>query len=225
MQHDNWVEFRAGVLIMLLEGRVNFTARWKDVAEMIAKEAFAKPEEDLGDRPANLFEVGFRLFEERAQKHRDKFKQLIKDAGVAEAVNEMTVDKLISEHEAIATFAKNVQRPVIEALLNDRKRKENKRRLKERQILSLQLECMLRECSDIVFSRCIPMIGRSACDCPIRMHRHILMRTRIPRSIRREARSHPYRWHSRHLSNHRPAMPRRRSLQRKKGENESCLGR
>ena len=41
MQHDNRVEFRAGVLIMLLEGRVNFTARWKDVAEMIAKEAFA----------------------------------------------------------------------------------------------------------------------------------------------------------------------------------------
>ena len=114
---------------------------------MITKEAFAKPEEDLGDRPANLFEDGLRLFEEPVQKHRDKFKQLIKDAGVAEAVNEMTVDKLISEHEAIATFAKNVRRPVIEALLNDRKRKENKRRLKERQRLSLQLECILRECS------------------------------------------------------------------------------
>lgn len=145
MQHDNRGDFRTGVLGMLLEGLISFSARWKDVAEKIAKEPFAKPEADLGCRPATLFEDGRSLFEDRVQKQRDKFKQLLKDAGAADAVNETTVDKLVSEHSAIAEFAKSVPRPVIEALLVDRQRKENKRRLKERERLSDQLGTLLRD--------------------------------------------------------------------------------
>lgn len=145
MQHENRGDFRSGVLDMLLQGLISFSARWKDVAEKIAKEPFAKPEADLGCRPATLFEDGRSLFEDRVQKQRDKFKQLLKDAGAADAVNETTVDKLVSEHSAIAEFAKSVPRPVIEALLVDRQRKENKRRLKERERLSDQLGTLLRD--------------------------------------------------------------------------------
>lgn len=133
---ENRAMFRHGVLDMILHGKVPFTARWKEVSDMVGQEDFAKPEVELGCRPANLFEDGLRLFEERVQKRRDEFKRLIKESG-ADVNNQTTLDTL-SSFPVLKSFLGDMEKPIAHALLVDRQRKENKRRMKERERLAAQ---------------------------------------------------------------------------------------
>lgn len=131
---ENRAEFRHGVLNLVLRGKLPFTARWKEVSNVISKEDFARPEIELGSRPADLFEDGLRLFEERVQKRRDEFKRIIKENGV-EVSNQTTLDSLLT-FPALKLFLDDVEKSVAQALLVDRQRKENKRRMKEREKLA-----------------------------------------------------------------------------------------
>lgn len=154
VQQENRSRFRTGILEMLLDGRLPFTARWKEISELVSKQDFAKPESELGSRPSSLFDRGMSMFEERVQSHRDKFKQLLKEASF-EVTQETTVDKL-AEIERISLFMDGLERPIVEALLVDRQRKENKRRQKERERLSSELESKLRISeisSDLTFEK------------------------------------------------------------------------
>lgn len=146
LQHENRGRFRNGILDMVLQGRIPVTAKWKEVSEIVAREKFAKPEAELGFRPSALFEDGMSLFQDRAYNHREKFKQLLKDASV-EISNETTIDKLV-KIESFVPFCKGLERPILEALLVDRQRKENKRRQKDRERLTMEFENLLRS-SDI----------------------------------------------------------------------------
>lgn len=142
MEKENRSQFRSGILGMLLEGRLPFTARWKDVSEEVAKEEFAKTESQLAARPMVLFEDGMQLFEKRVERCRDEFKQLLKDNTV-EVNNETTVESL-KLGEGLKQFCNGVEDSVAQALLVDRQRKENKRRLKDRERLVGEFDSFLR---------------------------------------------------------------------------------
>lgn len=133
---ENRAMFRHGVLDMILHGKVPFTARWKEVSDMVGEEDFAKPEVELGCRPAELFEDGLRMFEERVQKRRDEFKRLIKESGV-DVNNQTTLDTLFS-FPLLKPVLSDMEKPIAHALLVDRQRKENKRRMKEREKLAAE---------------------------------------------------------------------------------------
>ncbi len=125
-QKERRAKFREGVLAMLLDGRVDFRAAWRDVAPDIGREEFACAESELGERPANLFRDSLKLFDDRVLEHKDGFKEAIR-AGEVTITDKTTVDEL-KKVEAVASFLEPLEEPVCEALLLDRQKKEHRRR-------------------------------------------------------------------------------------------------
>lgn len=153
-EKDNRGRFRTGILDMILEGRLSFTARWKEVSETVGKEHFAKSENELGARPIDLFEDGMQLFEKRVERYREEFRQLLKDGDV-EVNNNTTVESL-GELECMKGFVDGIEKAVVHALLVDRQRKESKRRMKERDRLLGEFDDLLRSSdlsSEVVFEK------------------------------------------------------------------------
>lgn len=138
-QRANRAKFRAGVLQMMLEGRVSFRAQWREVATDIGKEPFACPENELGERPGNLFKDALDDFDEKVHEHKEGFKELIRESSIT--VNEETTLETLNENEKVAEFLKPLPKSIASALLIDRKRKEHRRR----QHALTDYEEMLRE--------------------------------------------------------------------------------
>lgn len=129
LQKERRAKFRSGVEKMILEARIPITARWKEVAELIVKESFAVPEEELDARPSDLYADAQMLFEDRVQVHREEFKRLLRDENI-EIQDNTTVESL-QKADSLDKFIKGLDRPVVDALLADRQRKESKKRQKE----------------------------------------------------------------------------------------------
>lgn len=129
VQRERQNKFARGVFEMIVEGRIAFSARWKDVYEEVERESFAIGESELGARSKDLFEYGMQLFDDEVQKYREEFKQLLREEKV-EVVDGLSLENLRGR-ERLAAFMQNVKEPVLEAILVDRIRKENKRRQKE----------------------------------------------------------------------------------------------
>lgn len=153
---ENRAKFRHGVLNMVLCGKVPFTAHWKEVSDLVCEEDFARPEVELGSRLADLFEDGLRLFEERVQKRRDEFKRLIKENNVD--VNDQTTLETLSILSSLKSFLGDVEKPIAQALLVDRQRKESKRRKKEREKLEAEFRQIIFSSdlpADVTFEECM----------------------------------------------------------------------
>lgn len=129
MQKERRAKFRSGVERMILDGRIPQAARWKEVADQILKESFAVSEENLDARPSVLYADAQLLFEERVDSHRESFKRLIREANID--IHETTTVEGLQEVKPLETLIKSLDRPVVDALLADRQRKEIKRRQKE----------------------------------------------------------------------------------------------
>lgn len=129
LQKERRAEFRSGVEKMILEGRIPITARWKEVAELIVKESFAVPEEELDARPSDLYADAQMLFEDRVQAHREEFKRLLRDEKIE--IQDVTTVEDLQKADNLDKFIKGLDRPVVDALLADRQRKESKKRQKE----------------------------------------------------------------------------------------------
>lgn len=130
---ENRAMFRTGVLNLILQGKVPFTARWKEAIDVVSNETFAKSEAELGSRPADLFDDGMRMFDERVQRHRDEFKKLVRESEI-EVNNQISLETL-STFPPLKKFLDGVEKVIAQALLVDRQRKEMKRRMKEREKL------------------------------------------------------------------------------------------
>lgn len=128
LERQNRARFRDGVEKMLLDGRLAIGARWRDVAETVCKEDFAQDEQDLGARPSALFEDAHEMFNKRVHTHKDQFKKLVKDADLD--ITEKTTVEELRKVEALASLISTLQDSIVTALLLDRKRKEEKRRIR-----------------------------------------------------------------------------------------------
>lgn len=125
-QRDRRAKFRESVLAMLLDGRVDFRAAWRDVATEIGREEFACSESELGERPANLFKDSLKMFDDRVLEHKDEFKEAIR-AGEVIISDRTSVEELMKV-EGVAKFFEPLEQPIREALLLDRQKKEHRRR-------------------------------------------------------------------------------------------------
>lgn len=141
LQRERRAGFRSGVEKMLLEARIPFSARWKDVADIIAKEDFAVSQAELDARPSDLFEDALELFKERVESYREEFKQLLKTGGI-DVQDSTTVDEL-KKNDSLRSFIDSIAAPVVSALLADRQRRENKRREKELRRATTDFENLL----------------------------------------------------------------------------------
>lgn len=125
-QRANRAKFREGVLRMILEGRISFRVQWREVASEIEKEEFACPESELGERPVNLFKDSLDDFDAKVHEHKEGFKELIRE--LAFSITDETTIESLKENEKLANFLNPLPKPIAEALLQDRKRKEHRRR-------------------------------------------------------------------------------------------------
>eukprot|EP00178_Gracilaria_changii_P024208 TRINITY_DN729_c0_g1_i1.p1 TRINITY_DN729_c0_g1~~TRINITY_DN729_c0_g1_i1.p1 ORF type:complete len:851 (+),score=132.26 TRINITY_DN729_c0_g1_i1:4881-7433(+) len=124
-------DFRAGVEKMILSGKIPPTARWKDVSMIIGKEDFAKPESELAASPMDLFEDAIAMFEQSIHKRREEFRRILKDSNVE--ISEETTVETLQNIEPLKVYLKSMEPIVIDALIEDRKRKEKRKRQKERE--------------------------------------------------------------------------------------------
>lgn len=129
LQKERRAKFRSGVERMILDGHISSTARWKEVADLVSKEGFAVPEEELDARPSDLFADAQVLFDDRVEDHRENFKRLLRDENIE--IQDTTTVEDLQKAESLDKFIKSLDRPVVDALLADRQRKESRKRQKE----------------------------------------------------------------------------------------------
>jgi len=125
-------KFREGVLEMMMDGRISFRAEWREAGPEIGKQAFACHESGLGERPALLFKDALEMFDNQVHKHKETFKEHIRESGPGDKAFEITdsttLDDLKKIGKKMAEFIAGLPGPVAEALLLDRQRKEQRRR-------------------------------------------------------------------------------------------------
>lgn len=141
-QRERRAAFRSGVEKMLLESRISYSARWKDVAEVIVKEDFAVSQADLDARPSDLFEDALALFQERVDGYREEFKQLLKDGGIN--IQDSTTLDEVKKDDKLRVFLERTKPAIASSLLVDRQRRESKRRQKELQRATSDFEALLQ---------------------------------------------------------------------------------
>ncbi|CDF41169.1 unnamed protein product [Chondrus crispus] len=143
LQKERRAKFRSGVERMILDGRIPIAARWKEVADQIARESFAVPEDELDARPPDLYADAQSLFEERVDRHHENFKRLIRDAKID--IQDATTVEDLQKVPSLDKLIESLDRPVVDALLADRQRKESKKRQKELRVATADFEDFLQK--------------------------------------------------------------------------------
>lgn len=131
VEKERRTAFRQGIERMILDRTISHKAHWRDVMDKVLKEKFACKEQDMGDGYLKLFEDGVAMFHERVQNHRDEFKKLLKEANIN--LEEVTVVEEIKKNANFEKFLRGMNPVVVQALLEDRKRRESRKRQRDLQ--------------------------------------------------------------------------------------------